>query len=103
MSLKRITIRGLMVLVAAVGMVLGVGLGLRRRSSELRQLSDYHMGQWAAYENEHRRDPQVAGRLPDATLTRRAAWHWKVMTNYREASTRPWLPAAGDPPKPSPW
>ena len=98
----RVTVRGMMILVAVVAVVLGAGLGLKRREADLTRQGREHMQQWASYTNEFSKAP-AQRMLPDAMLSRRAAWHGTMWRKYERASHRAWAPVAADPPKPSPW
>jgi hypothetical protein len=90
----RFRTRTLMVAVAAVGVALGAGVTLWRRSAEFRQRALEHG--WLA---ERGRSPWWFGPVDRPSLFRR--WHHdSIRAKYERAARYPWLPVLADPPEP---
>jgi hypothetical protein len=87
MRLPRLTTRRLLVLVAVVGIVLGAGQELRRRSARYREISNRHFaalgfeGSGSVWEPAPR-------------------WHSAMWKKYDRLARYPWLPVEPDPPPP---
>jgi len=85
----RLTIRGLMVVVA----IAGVGLAwlLERRSASLRREAARHAGDGTLVTIEEMYNPSTeAGKVH----------HRALAEKYRQAARRPWLSVTPDPPEP---
>src|SRR5262245_7278887 len=101
MRLPRLTTRRLMVLVATVGIV----LGLETRRVQFLDLASYHSEQ--AMQTMRFRchgvwiTRDVFPDLPSGTEaypTTQSDWHAGLADKYARAARRPWLPVAPDPP-----
>src|SRR5262249_5072297 len=103
MRLPRLTTRRLMVLVAVVGII----LGLETRRIQFLELASYHSGQ-AMPTMRFRYDgvwitQDVFPDLPSGTKayrTTRSEWHAGLADKYARAARYPWLPVPHDPPPP---
>jgi hypothetical protein len=94
MKLPRITLRRLMILVAAVAIPLALWGVLERRRIRFEQLSSYHRGLagpaiWPTNEGAKPIFPTELGR-----------WHHELAIRYAEAARRPWMPVEDDSPTP---
>jgi len=97
----RFTVRRLMVAVAIVAVVLGLGLkGLHHW-----QLSSGYSQTAATYQTSAYEIVIIAtpdGRVLNPPSDRRREWLWEKYKLYRHAAHRPCLPVPPDPPEPKP-
>ena len=97
MGLPRVTIRRLLVLIAGSAVVLGIVVGLKRRSEHFRKLaaecaSAIHSVYFADLNG-----------LDGASWTASVAgYHADLSAKYTAAAKRPWLPLEEEPPAPDP-
>jgi len=94
----RFRLRTLMVAVAVVAVMSGVGVRLGNRSLRFRNLADHH----GLEETRH----VGRGYLPGPETvhievsTPKSEHHARLREKYRRAAARPWLPVPLDPPEP---
>ena len=105
----RFTIRHVMVLVALVGLVLGMIVEGERRRTRFRIIAAEHLEQSMRYfvlfgggDSEYQRRSM---QLWDDMYSPIVAYHVNLHEKYEWAARFPWLPVASDPPKPPapPW
>lgn len=85
----RFTVRRLMVLVALLGALLGVGIEGNRRMTRFSRRAFYH-----------RVNAMGPGVDLGPAFERKRAWHEQMERKYDYAAGHPWLPVAADPPPP---
>jgi hypothetical protein len=90
MRLSHFRLRTLMIGVAIVGAILGLGVRLHARAEQYRRV---------AYEHE-RQVGLMWGCLNDGHPSERESWHESLATKYRYHASHPWLPVQPDPPPP---
>ena len=89
-------LRAMMATVALLAVLLGIGLGLRRRSDRLWWVSLSYSSQAAGLEEPlglHPEPPDVQAVLD------RVHWNDSVAVAYQRAAGRPWIPGEPDPAK----
>jgi hypothetical protein len=90
----RLTVRGLMVAVAIVGVVYGVMI---ERHSRFRKLASRHQAEG----EKLLKMPIISfSGSEDDPVVRRFEWHYSRQLKYERAARYPWLPVAPDPPEP---
>jgi hypothetical protein len=94
----RFRLRSLLIAVAILATLLGVGVKLRRDAAQYDRLSRRHSGEAGAW--ELRLAGRVVGPSQARAILGRAHWHDAMAEKYRRAAARPWLPVAPDPPPP---
>jgi hypothetical protein len=107
MRLPRMTTRRWMIAVAIFGALAGLGVALERRREGLEALALEHQSKMMGL-GVGSGPPSGLGLLgwaPDRrslTPSERARdeWHFRMMSKYRTAASRPWLPVEPDPPEP---
>jgi hypothetical protein len=106
----RVSLRWLMVAVAIVALVLGVGT-MGWRYLALRTKADFHerMEREQAEKQRAIEDLALAANSPEVAARMRADkavhakienYHSRLKAKYRELASRPWLPIEPDPPEP---
>lgn len=104
----RLTVRRMMILVAAAGVLLATGVELRRRRARFRRLAvDYRLeSRFHNMSELHLRLDRPSGLSPSEKRTVEA--HFRLSHHflclgekYWEAAQRPWLPVGLDPPAPA--
>jgi hypothetical protein len=93
MPFARVTIRRLLLLVAAVAVVLGILVGLQRRSDRFRRRAAEYA---AAIHRVYFAD--VEGRDGMDWTASVADYHADLSSRYAAAAKRPWLPLESEPP-----
>src|SRR4051794_13648664 len=93
----RITVRRLMVAVAAVGVVFGIVIQLFQRSLRFRRIADHH---WAAFVGRDVSAEANRSHYFRGSMTMGAMWHGQMALKYDYAARYPWLPVAPDSPNP---
>jgi hypothetical protein len=95
MPLPRMTMRRWMIVVAIVGIVLGVAIERRNR---LRKIAAHHQ---AEFKKLVRQGPIIlfAGSSDDPIM-RRLEWHESMRLKYERAARYPWPPVEPDPSEP---
>jgi hypothetical protein len=88
----RFTVRRLMVAVVIVGLMLGLGAWMARRSAEFRKRAESHMRTVRVMYSIGRWKPRGFDRN---------AWAWRMGEKYAYAASHPWLPVEPDPPEPT--
>ena len=105
----RFTIRHLMVLVALVGLAVGMIVEGEKRRTRFRNLAAEHLERGMRYfilfgggDSEYQRKSM---RLWEERYGPIVAYHGKLREKYEWAGRFPWLPVASDPPEPPapPW
>ncbi len=92
-------LRALMATIALLAVLLGIGLGLRRRSDRFQRVSLGYSSKAAGLE-----EPLgfIPGR-PEPTgvqaVLDRVHWNDSVAAAYQQAASRPWVPGEPDPAK----
>ena len=94
----RFTVRGLMVAVAAVGLVLGVYATCRSRSARFHALMISHESRAMELLDEA---PPGADAAVRRRFHTRLDWHETMYAKYERAARHPWLTVAPDPPEPA--
>ena len=90
----RFTVRRLMIAVAVVAVLLGVVVGLKRRSDRFRAIA-------LRYAAKHKEDRMAYDVVADeGRFLRRYDYHLSMQRKYEMATERPWLPVPPDPPEP---
>ena len=89
MRIPRFTLRWLMVAIAIAGLT----SWMIARREQFKRLASYHMTQ--AWNDAIHIGSQKA--IEDTPLTE---WHLSLSQKYEYAVSHPWLPVAGDPPRP---
>jgi hypothetical protein len=110
MRLPRFRLRTMMILVAVVGVIAGIGIVGERRRARFSELADQHRLQVVNvlegptdYDGEFRGDPDVLNlemRPVTGVVRLRDLWHMAMARKYRRATRYPWLPVEPDPPEP---
>lgn len=103
----RFTVRAMMVAVAVVASLAAAAITVERRATRFRDLAARHV-RWVegigGYHSGHEGDRVHYHDWNGKELTDREAakylWHAKLRKKYLDASIRPWLPVAPDPPEP---
>jgi hypothetical protein len=102
MRLPRFSLRTLMVAVATIGLLVGLGIeGERRRKHFRMEQIDHYMCKGDAERERHIFSNPVVldpGRI--AVLDLRIAYHEQMARKYAWAERYPWLPVWPDPPEP---
>ncbi len=93
----RFTVRRLMVAVAIVAVVLGVGIELELRHRRFDSISSEYNLMSLLYAFDVKYRPDAWGQ---AHAARQFAWHKAMSEKYRRAARYPFLPVPADPPKP---
>jgi hypothetical protein len=95
MMFPRITIRRLLLLVAAMGVVCGILMALQRRSEHFRRrAAEYASAIHTVYFTD------VNGTDGTILTATTAGYHADLSMKYTAAADRPWLPLESDPPPP---
>jgi hypothetical protein len=95
MTFPRVTIRQMLVLVAALGVVFGILVALHRRSERFRRrAAEYASAIHTVYFAD------VSGRDGTSLTATTAGYHADLSAKYLAAADRPWLPLESDPPPP---
>ena len=94
--MRKIRLRTAMAAVAALAVILSIGLGLRRRAQRLDGLAIRYGREASSLENLLARSN--LSRHEAESIIERIHWHDAVAGQYRIAAARPWLPF-----DPSPW
>ena len=108
---SRITARRVKVAVALVGVALIARAECMRRAERFRGLADHHrswikhvlwglQGFHSGHENDEVHYYHADGKEFTGLEMARLKWHGKLGKKYFDASLRPWLPVAPDPPEP---
>jgi hypothetical protein len=92
MRVPRFRLRTLMMAVAVVGLLLGLGVLTWRRALDYRALATLHLIHWRS--NDVQAATWVAG------ARERAAFHLEMMEKYSRAARYPWLSVPTHPPWP---
>jgi hypothetical protein len=113
----RVTVRGLMVLVAVAGLLVSFAVLVQRRAYYRLQMAMYRDAEEASLEMVRATDRRLeqietASRpgqtVPEVDTLRtynervraQAEYYEELVSKYRRAADRPWLPVAPDPPAP---
>jgi hypothetical protein len=99
---KSMQLRTSLVAIAMVAVLLGVVLGVRRRSKEFWGLALQHRAQAAALSARYhlaRLDPRVS-KQQKAGLSMLSQWHASMAGRFDRAANFPWLPIEPDPAMP---
>lgn len=90
----RFTVRRLMIAVAVIAILLGVGAGLQRRREKFRAIADSHRDEWNGF---------YSGSLDDIwRQSARNQYHRTMQDKYERAARHPYLPVEPDPSAPPP-
>lgn len=100
MQLARFRLRTLMIVVAVVGLLLGGGLTLRRRSAQFRVLAQHHHALAGFATMTYADGSSTEFRLTPEGYQAKQDWHLVLRDKYKCAARYPWLPVPADPPEP---
>jgi hypothetical protein len=101
----RFTVRRMMVAVAVVGLLAGLGVEGERRRERFREEAIHHF----VIRSDGERARRLWAQLPTVFHERVAAidawlsYHERMEEKYDRAASFPWLPVAADPPEPRPF
>jgi hypothetical protein len=98
----RFTVRRLMVAVAAVGLIVGLGVEGERRRERFRQEAIRHYVIRSDGESARRVWAQLPTVFPERVAAIKAwlSYHDRMARKYERAARFPWRPVAADPPEP---
>ena len=98
----RLTVRCLMIVVAVVAVIMGAGVGLKRRRDRFLALANEHWNRsffGVSCVADTAEGRELMRQIFDQK-TPSMRFHSEMMEKYRGAAKRPWLPVLPDPPEP---
>ncbi len=94
--MRRMHLRAVMIAIAILAVLLGTGIGLRRRARRFEALALAYGREASNLEDLWTISGSTTERRPNLLMDR-AHWNDAVAHKYRIAATRPWLPLDPDP------